>query len=413
MKKLLLLLLCAILPISGCARETPAEKGIDLYGTYDQNDLLIDAATDTIADTEIKIPVIKGLKNEAVQDKINKDLFTRATDLINMRESINYASYYTRANFANVISISFTVGFDEAPYSESIHFNYSLVDGAELKLEDLFTADANLTDIIRSSVYREMAIYGGYDKETFIHYPDESAVYKTTKSYLNAENKAFSFSPSAIYLYPGNHFAEVKMADHADDISIYSKYMTEESIFTGEYEGYKNIFTCADTQYDLFDVIEYGYLEDNLWYDFTVGKTYIPFDDPPTDDRREKFEAFVEQATEKEHSKLNAFRETAKANPDKFYIVLIKPSFHMNTDSFYTNGKWHYTYHDTATVNTQLQLFEMPMEIYETVYKDKIIDTYRYEYFAMRGGAWFDTENPEGATIHETNEEYTYNYMED
>lgn len=412
MKKFIAFTLIFIFILSGCSNQ-PAETGIDLYGTYDKNDLLIDSITESYNDVEINIPVIKGLKDESVQDKINSEMHSMATALIEKYSSINYANYYTRANFANVISISFSVGFDEDPYSESIYFNYNLVDGSKLNLEDLFTSDANLIDIIRSAVYNEMAIYGGYDRDTYVHYPAEEKIYKIVKGYLETENKQFAFSPSGIYLYPKNQFAEVKMIDYADDIVIYSKYMTKESVFTGEYEGFKNIFTCADTQYDLFDVIEYGYMENNLWYDFTVGTTYIPFDDPPSDERREKFEAFTKQSIENERAKLDAYREQATENPDKFYIVLSKPSFHMDIDSDYENGKWHYTYHDTAKVNTHIQLFEMPLDLYETVYKDKIIETYRYEFFAMRGGAWLDTENTEGAKFTETTNTTTHNYMED
>lgn len=412
MKKALLLLIFTLV-LSGCS-SPPELTGIDLYGTYNQNDLLVDETVKPLnEEDEIKIPVIKGLKDTAVQDKINNEIYTRATALIEKYPVINYANYYTRANFANVISISFSVGFDEEPYAEHIYFNYSLTDGKKLKLEDLFMPDADILSIVRTSFYKELAFYGKYDHEKQLHSPDENEVYKVVKDFMAEEDKQFAFSPSGIYLYQNNNFAEIKMLDYAEDIAIYSRYMTKESIFTSEYEGYKNIFTCADTQYDLFDIIEYGYIEDNLWYDFTVGETYIPYDNPPEDARLAKFEVFRQKAIEQECTNLETFRETAKANPDKFYIVLSKPSFHMDNDFEYENGQWHYTYYDTATIYSNTQLFEMPMEVYEAVYKDKIIETYRYEYFAMRGGAWLDTENLEGATFSEITDTQTVNYMED
>ncbi|MBQ8541147.1 MAG: hypothetical protein IJ435_06700 [Clostridia bacterium] len=411
MKKFIPFIFIFIFILSGCRNQTMA--GIDLYGTYNENDLFIDEIVSPIDEyEETKIPVLKGLKNTTVQDKINSEIYTRATALIEKYPAINYANYYTRANFANVISIAFSVGFEEFPYAEHIYFNYNLVNGEELKLEDLFMADADILSIVRASFYKELAFYGEYDHTKKLHSPDENEVYKVVKDFMAEEDKQFAFSPSGIYLYQNNNFAEIKMLDYAEDIAIYSRYMTKESIFTGEYEGYKNIFTCADTQYDLFDIIEYGYLEDNLWYDFTVGETYIPYDNPPEDARLAKFEAFRQKAIEQERIKLETFRESAKLNPDKFYIVLSKPSIHMDNDSEYENGQWHYTYYDTATVYSNIQLFEMPMEVYETVYKDKIIETYRYEYFAMRGGAWLDSENLEGATFHETTDTQTINYME-
>ena len=42
--------------------------------------------------------------------------------------------------------------------------------------------------------------------------------------------------------------------------------------------GYKNIFTCANGNYDIFENIEYGYLEDNFWYDITIGSSYEEYE---------------------------------------------------------------------------------------------------------------------------------------
>ena len=55
---------------------TPAEQGIDLYGTYDENDLLIRTQLAFREDdVEIKIPQLDGLKNTEIQEKINQDIF--------------------------------------------------------------------------------------------------------------------------------------------------------------------------------------------------------------------------------------------------------------------------------------------------------------------------------------------------
>lgn len=390
------------------ANKAENETGINLYGTYDQNDLSIDSVTETHNGVEVNIPLIRGLKDTDVQDKINRDMYEKARLVIDKHPDINYANHYTYANFANVISISFNVGFEEDPYSERIHFNYNLVDGSPLKLEDLFVSDTNLVDIIRSAVYKQMALYGGYDRDTYVHYPNEEEVYKIVKGYLAEENKTFAFSPSAIFLYPKNHFAEVKMIDHADNISIYSKYTTKESIFTGEYPGFKNAFTCADTQYDLFDKIEYGYAEDNLWYDITISN----YSDTHSDEEKaKKFEIFKNDIYADFESMKDEYRLTARENPDKFYIVLAKPNIQLYSHSRYNNGEWHYTYSDMAAVYNQIQVFEMPLELHDSLYRDKIIDTYRYQYFAMRGGAWLDTENPEGATVTVIDESSLYNYV--
>ena len=53
----------------------------------------------------------------------------------------------------------------------------------------------------------------------------------------------------------------------------------------------------------------------------------------------------------------------------------------------------------------------MPMEVYENVYRDKLLDTYRYQYFEMRGGAYLDTDANDGATITRLDSSKLYNYI--
>ncbi len=413
MKKALLLLLVFMLVLSACSKP-PAPTGIDLYGTFDENDLLIDEIVIPLnEENDIKIPQIKGLKDTKIQDKINSDIYTRATELIEKYSDVNYANYYTRANFANVISISFSAGFDEEPYGDGIDFNYNLVDGEKLKLEDLFMPDADLLSIVRTSFYKELAFYGEYDHEKKLHSPDENEVYKIVKAFMAEEDKRFTFSSSGIFLYHKNNFAEIKMLDYPDDIAIYSKYMTDKSIFTGEYEGFKNAFTCSNTQYDIFEKIEYGYLEDNLWYDFTIGKDYIPEHEEGFDaEKVEKYTALKNELYKKFYTLVEDYRAIAKNNPDTFYMVLFKPSCSLYISSKYDDGQWFNTFSNLASAHNSIHIYSMPLEVYENSFKDLIIETYRYEYFAMRGGAYlFEEELPEGVQLEVKGESYLYNYI--
>ena len=386
------------------------EVGIDLDGTYNENDIVIESLSKTRNGIEINIPVIKGLKNTSVQDKINEDMHKACNDLLKKHSDISYTNYYTSANFSNVVSITFNVGFDYEPYYETVYFNYNLVDGNELKLEDLFIKDTDLLEIVRPAFYECMALYGDFDYENNVHSPNEEKLFKTVKSYM-AEGTAFTFSASQIYFHSNHLTASVKMIDMPEKITIYSKYLTNKNLYTGEYEGIKNIFTCADSrQYNVFDKIEYGLTEDNLWYDICYGKPYFG-DDVPSD-RLDVFTLFSEAKYNEIFNRyMTEYRAVAKENPDKFYIVFMKPSIRMDSDSVYINGKWHYTYFDTATVNDNFQVFEMPIELYNTVYKDKLVDSYRYEYFAMRGGVWLDTDNTQGATVTESYNTEKYNYI--
>lgn len=385
------------------------EQTIDLNATYDQNDLLVEHTVEIHNGVEVEIPEIKGLRNTSVQDKINGDIYQRAVGAINNFGEVRYANYYTYANFANVISIGFYMGNDD--FNDRIFFNYNLVDGSRLKLEDLFVKDADVLAIVRSAFYNSLAMYGEYeyDGETsYIASPDENTVYKVVKAYMSGDED-FAFSPSEIYFYEGDYTADVSMIDIYDKITVYSKYLTGKSLYTGEYEGFKNLFTCSDGNYDTFDKIEYGYMGENLWYDITMWKEYI--DEDFDKSKAEKLSRFREDVYRREYDAFEEYKLTAQKNPDKFYIVLIKPHVTMYAHSNYENDEWVCSYSDMAAVYSTTQVFEMPISLYETVYKDKITESYRYRYFAMRGGMYLDTDETDGAVFTETDSYTLYNYM--
>ena len=385
------------------------DKGIDLYGTYNQNDLLINELKETYNELEIEIPELQGLKNTNIQNKINKDIKIRVYEALENLTDIRYANFYTRANFANVVSISYYIGIENT--SHHITLNYNLVDGERLKLKDLFIQGTDLTEIVRNAFYKALVQNNQYNSDytySGVVSPDESDLYKSVKMYMESDEQLFVFSPSDIAFYnKDGSMATAKMIDIADKVSIYNKYLTENSLFERNDIGYKNLFTCANGFYDVFELIDYGLMEDNYWYDVTLWS----YDRPEDTEKLNQFNSFKEKFYDEIYDKVYEYQEIAKKNPDKFYILFSKPTINMYMDSKYENGKWTYTYSDMATVYENVQVFEMPMEVYENVYKDKIIDTYRYQYFEMRGGAYLDTNANDGAMVTEIRTEKLYDYV--
>ena len=379
------------------------EQGIDLYGTYDENDVLIQTVlAPRQDDTEIKIPQLDGLKDLEVQAKINQDIYNRIGAVLREYPLANYGDYYVRGNFANVLSISFHIG-DGNKY-EQLMLNYNLVTGEQLVLEDLFLEDADITQCIRSSFYDMLALNNMYDMEGSFNAtvsPDENEVYKLVKGYISSEEQKFMFTPAEIYFYYGDYVATLRMIDVADQIAVYSRFETEESIFTRDDIGYKNIFTCADTQYDTFKKIEYGYLEPNFWYDITIWNTYMEND--LMGEQLEKYLTFEEMFFTSVEQRIEEFHEVARNNPDKFYMLFLKPGAHV----YYKSGE----YSNIVEFSEGIELYEMPMEVYEETYRDKLIETYRYEYFAMRGGAYIEWSEGDGAIRQTFDENKLYNYM--
>ena len=363
-----------------------AESGIDLYGTYDENDLLIKEKTEIVNGLEIKIPQINGLKDKNVQEKVNKEIYDRCHELIGIYEPINYAVYHKRANFGNVLSISFNVG-NNTGYDQ-VYLNYELVHGNMLELEDLFLQDTDIREIVRKAFYQSMIKDGAYTEEDRLAFPDENELYKAVKGYMGGDTYKFSFSPAEITFYYKDHVASIRMIDIADKVSVYSRYMTDESIFENDGIGYDDVFTCADTQYGGFEWIDYGYREPNFWYDVTAGQEWTEDID---EEKLRVYGAFKSEMMEAAYDKVEEYAEIAKSNPDQFYILLARPNVGLYIDQEYNDGEWDYTVSNVATVGEYYELYEMPMELYENTYKDRIIDTYRYIYFGMRGGAYFDT----------------------
>ena len=69
-------------------------------------------------------------------------------------------------------------------------------------------------------------------------------------------------------------------------------------------------------------------------------------------------------------------------------------------------------YTNRACVNEYIQIFEMPMTLYETIYKDKIIDAYRYRYFVMMGGVYLDSDVEPEVIYKENREDKIITFMD-
>lgn len=386
---------------------TPVERGIDLYGTYDANDLLIRTVlAPREDDTEIRIPQIDGLKDLEIQEKINQDMYNRVGKLLRAYPEINYGDYYVRGNFANVLSISYYMSGGER--YDQLYLNYNLVTGERLELEDLFLQEADIIQCVRRAFYDMLARENMYSEDMewgsdVALSPDENQVYKLVKGYMESEDYQFMFTPSEICFYYEDYVASLRMVDEADQIAVYSRFLTEESIFMRDDIGFKNVFTCADTQYDAFEKIEYGYLEPNFWYDVTIWKTYM--EENLEAEQLEGYVVVKESFYDSMSQKIAEYRELAKQNPDKFYMLFLKPAVHI----YYSYDSERYA--NIAEFSANGVVYEMPMEVYEATYRDKLLEAYRYVYFVMAGGAYMEWEEGDDAIRKTLDDAKAYNYM--
>ena len=138
--------------------------GINLKGTYNQNDLTIlekRAAKDKV---EITYCQINGLNNNVVQNNINKELENLAVNIYkdkvtNLDEVINVSvNERNVANFAN--TLSFEVSYVAKKDDDGDGFfqgykclNYDLTTGEKITFDKLFTQNAPMEEILRKSAY--------------------------------------------------------------------------------------------------------------------------------------------------------------------------------------------------------------------------------------------------------------------
>ena len=353
-----------------------------------------------LAGITTEIPQIDGLKDEEVQNKINEDMKSRIFEVCEDIPSLNYLDYYTDSNFANIISISVFYGSDDT-YGQ-VYLNYNLINGEKLTFEELFYEDTDTLEIVRNAFYEALIL------SQMTGDISENEYYKIVKSFTETEDKQFVFTPAKIYMYQNEHTASVKMLDIADEISIYSRFLTDESIYEKDNIGKKNIMTGVSIPEEAFDKMEFGYLCGNCWYDLTIMKEYIG--DAFPEENETRYLIFKKDRYDEFYKQIHQYKEIALEHPDKFYLVLSKPSFYLENNSEWNGEEWIEKYSEYAVVNEHFTVFEMPLELYETVYKEKILEAYRYDYLALAGGIYIETTE-ESILVDDQYGEKRYNYV--
>lgn len=404
MKKARIIVVIAMMiyVLTGCGTETPVkeEQGMDPHGTYDENDLMINDMEIDLSGITVRIPKIDGLKDSEVQARINEDMQSRILQACEEVSNLNYLEYNTNANFANVISISVYYGSDEE-YGQ-VYLNYNLVDGEKLAFEDLFFEDTDTLEIVRNAFYEALIL------SQMSGNISENEYYKIVKSFTESDDKQFAFTPAKIYMYQNENTASVRMLDISKDVSIYSRYLTEETLYEKSDIGRDALFTGVSIPEDAFELIDFGYLHDNCWYDISIIKEYIG--ETISTDSLAQYKLFKNEKYEEFYETINQYGKKAKENPDKFYIILSKPSFYLEMDSVWNGEEWLENYQDTVVVTENFTVYDMPMKLYEDIYREKIVEAYRYDYLAMSGGIYLDVTEDDVQTAEQYYQK-TYNYM--
>lgn len=363
------------------------EKTIDLRGTYNQNDLIIEEINYEGIKEENgenpKIPQICGLKNKQIQEKINAQIKSsienKVKDILKNNDVSFLSFWYSiEANFSNVLSIYFRIydndGNENA--NDTIRLNYNLANGENLKFEELFKQDEDLKSILRIVLYKglvqeqenetrrhgtgttvrdiyynneEKTWYATYDengKEIIKEYVppiSEYEIEKLIKKFLKQEDKKFSFSPYKLEMEIGDLICYLELKDIADKVVIYNKFLTSESLYEKNDVGVKNIITCsAENNFGKYK--ETKYESDNFFYDVCLQPEYGVGDEGENGNGKESIEnryKFLEAKLEKMKNemdnKVKEYKNIAKNNPDKSYFLFL--NFRVGENIDYTENK--------------------------------------------------------------------------
>lgn len=389
------------------------EKTLDLNGTYNENDIIISENAEIFNSVEIRIPQISGLKNKDIETKVNNSIREKIYSSLKEYSDIEYMSFYTNANFSNVLSIICTCGLKDD--WKEIYLNYELINGEELKLDDLLSKNTDIYTVVRKAFYRAAAGSAvrnedieepKYDPTTNTWYIyryewntstessekkkvefviDEDEVAQNIANFINSSRKDFFFSSQGVYLKTYNYF--VNFTDIADNIVIYDKYLTDESLYERDDIGLKNLFTCAFSCSNVVKYQDYKMLGDNLFYDVAIKESdTVIWNRINAAGVNEKM---CELLKKKSYKKLEEYKELASKNPDKFYVAIIRPL--VSILDFENNAE------NTYFINTQLDIKLAENQESKEVNMKQIKEQYRYpnvSFYDSAGDYYYDYNNP-------------------
>lgn len=303
--------------------------GIDLRGTYNQNDLKIEEKSITQEKIEIRYFQIKGLKNKNIENKINKEIEQTALncykqDIKNLDEVINISvSMWEAANFANTISfeLSYVAKIDDNDdgfYQGIQGINYDLNTGEKITLDKIFTSDVPVEDILRRGTYYSLIknktednLAGDLIVSDYENIEDEVA--EIIHLYKKGKITQFYFTPRVInFVYEKEQVLSIDMEKISDYVAIYNRYVSEESLYENDNIGIKNIYTLTRRHNNVYHYTNYQN-ESNYFIDISI------------DYQSTKTDEFAQNLMENKiieiEEEIEKLKQKVSERPNNFYIM--------------------------------------------------------------------------------------------
>ena len=239
---------------------------------YNQNDLKIIYQDTNYEGLEYKTLRINGLKNKEIENKINKELEEIEDEIRKKLVSASgeqenaYLSSNVNANYSNILSVTFYGSKSDSNYVPQINIekflNYDLTTGNKIKLEDLFLPGTDIDLYAQNDIYKQK-LHDSFSKKNIFFNPDywqsgelqyvldeidEIDFIKQYNKYKNSK-KDFYLTTTGIgisYSKYGNYGdVYIKYMDCLDNLVVYTKFLTKESIFERDDIGLKDLYVCS------------------------------------------------------------------------------------------------------------------------------------------------------------------------
>lgn len=322
---------------------------------------------------------IDGLKDKELEKKINDKIRDFAFSLIPTEEADSKnVSCYICGNFSNILSLSFSpYWYIKNDKDYDYHYGYSqglnidLTTGNTISLKDCFIDNANINVIVSNAIYKGLAwdekyMWGVWNEETEEYEPvDRSSLEEDAFAAMHEINKgnySFLIHDNTITIQTSNGYGYIDYEEIPEQIAIFNRFATKESIFDGTYDEGKEVY------YGL------AYASDNI---HELSDNLIIIEDVYCNDWTEKDE--IQSLID---ARMLSEEKIAKANPETIILEAITNNTYewefynnISRDYYSTTGEYNMVEHGISILR---------IEIPKSYYKENNI---RADFFkALRNG---------------------------
>ena len=326
---------------------------------------------------------------------------------------------YAQGNFQNILSLCLNMYDEESGEYKVSTLNFDLTTGDEFAFEDIFSSDANLTNLVKQAFWKNLSVDAYYEESEkyyeqgiydfdVVASASEEELYELTKKFLSSKDKNFYVDPQGVTFIYNDTWNRIKFKDCYESVVIYNKFDTAFSIFENNDIACHGLINMSERS-EYAKNIEYGFVYDNLFVDYCLGTgMFDNFEFENSEDFNNMLsirEIIIEDAQEK----IDEYKKLAKNNPDTMYLCFgsYEEMISYHSDYITETDMWKYELGDICSYTFYESFYSMPMSSYAQKGKEDLYDAYQGSYFSSTvktlyyDGEWIDKElYPLGLEIH-------------